>query len=549
MTNLVNYLKSHRELIILILFFGFLFFQLLFSHTLLNINGNLYSSGSTWGDLPYHLTLINNFKEMGLIETLNNDPLYYGAKVSYPFVFDYLSALLMKIGLNLRWSIILPSFIGLLALIILIYFLTLKITKKRFASFLTPFLFTLNGSIFGLYYFWQDFLKSGQSLINFVNHLPLQYTHLSNYQIEFSNLIADFLLPQRTIILGLVFVCLALYFLWNYWEKKNKKDLLWAGVIVGLMPFIHTHLFLALIIFCVFLFFIQWIVDKKSPIKDWIYFAIPTFILSIGPVIWLFPFGNKSFFRFQFGWMANHSSILWFWFKNLGLYFLFIIFGLIIIYRSKNLKNKNLLTFYLAALGIFIVANLFIFQPWDFDNTKIFILWFLLSNIIAALFFSYLWKKNNFLIRITAIVLLILTILPGCLTVYRELTTKFVLFSPSDEQLKDFVKNNTTPNDLFLTIDKHNNPIAALAGRPIIMGYRGWLWSHGIDYEKRYQELLAIYGGLDKNFQLLNKYSPKFILVEKNLNSADWVINYQYFTQNFSAIYENEDYILYQVKN
>jgi len=126
MPKLTAYLKSHWEIIVLLLFFGWLFFNLLSSHVLLEINGDLYSAGSTWGDLPYHLTLITNFKERGLFDVLKNDPLYFGEQTRYPFVFDYLSSLLMKAGLNLRWSIILPSFIALLALILLIYLLILK---------------------------------------------------------------------------------------------------------------------------------------------------------------------------------------------------------------------------------------------------------------------------------------------------------------------------------------------------------------------------------------------------------------------------------------
>jgi hypothetical protein len=544
MPKLTAYLKSHWEIIVLLLFFGWLFFNLLSSHVLLEINGDLYSAGSTWGDLPYHLTLITNFKERGLFDVLKNDPLYFGEQTRYPFVFDYLSSLLMKAGLNLRWSIILPSFIALLALILLIYLLILKITKRRVAAFLTPFLFVLNGSTFALYYFFKDFSQSGQSLLHFLQNLSLQYTHLPQYQIEFSNVLADFLLPQRTIVLGLVFACLALYFLWNYWENKKSKNLIWAGVVIGLMPAIHTHLFLALIIFCGFLFLIQWIFYHEFKIKDWLMCALPVLILALIPTLWFFPFGNKSFFRIQWGWMAQDTFFWNFWLKNLGLYLLFIIAGFIIALQLDH--QKKIASFYGASIGIFVLANIFIFQPWEFDNTKIFMLWFLLSAALVAIFFDYLFSKKKWGYKILALFLLILTLLPGILAAQKERADRYVLYSPADQALAAFVEKNTQPDDLFLTTDKHNNPISSLAGRRILMGYRGWLWSHGIDYTKRYEELSAIYRGDDNADQLINQYSPDYILIEKYPQN-DWVINYDYFRNNFPIFYENSAYILYKV--
>jgi len=538
--------KTKWELFILIIFFSWLFFDLLSSHTLLNINGVLFSSGSSWGDLPFHLTLINNFKDRGLITTLKEFPLYYGEKTRYPFVFDYLSALLLHCGLNLRWAIILPSFIALVGLVIFLYYMALKITKKRLVAFLTPFFFVFNGATISLYYFWQDFIKSKLSFFQFLNHLDVQYTHLSKYGIEFSNLIADFLLPQRTIVLGLIFSCAALFFLWNYWESKKSKYLLKAGTIIGLMPFIHTHLFLALIIFCFFLFIIQLIYYKEFKIKDWLKWGTIVFVLAIGPVLWLFPFHQKNFFRVQLGWMANGKFFWWFWLKNLGFYLIFLISGLALIKKFDHWQK--IISFYLPAVFIWILGNVFIFQPWEFDNMKIFILWFLLSVIIMGLYFSYLVEKKSFICKIIALIFLLITILPGFLATCREITIKYGLYQPADVELSNYLRQNTRPNDLFLTTDKHNNPVSSLAGRQIVMGYTGWLWSHGIDYKNRYNDIIEIYKGSDKARQLISKYAPKYILVEKQ-PSSQWLINYDYFKNYFRAVFENPLYIVYKIEN
>ena len=539
-------LSNKWEVIVLLLFFGFLFFDLLSSHILLNINGNLYSSGSTWGDLPYHLTLINSFKERGLINTLKSDPIYLGEKLRYPFIFDYLSTLLIKIGLSLRWAIIIPSFLGLIILIYLIYLLALKITKKRWAAFLAPFLFVFNGSIFGLYYFFREYFKTDLSLIKFLNNQPFQFTHLSEHHIEFSNLIADFLLPQRVIIFGLIFTCLALIFIWNYWETKKVKNLFWAGVVIGLMPFIHTHLFLALIIFCFSLFIIQWLVFKEFKLKDWVICALPVIVLSIGPVLWLFPLNNKSFFRFQLGWMTQGEFFWWFWLKNLGLYFIFLILTLIKLPKLDS--HYKITSFYGASLILFVLPNIFVFQPWVWDNMKIFVFWFLLSVIIIAFYLNNLWERKNKIVKLVVLVLVFLTIIPGLITAQRERTIKYVLYTPADQELANFVLKNTKPTDIFLTTDKHNNPVSSLAGRQIIMGYDGWLWSRGINYQERRKEVLEIFQGTDDAYQLISKYNPHYILVDKKA-AAPWIINYSYFRHYFNPVFDNSDYTLYKIQN
>lgn len=541
-----QFIKEKWELLILIVFLGLLFFYLLSSHILFPINDALYSSGSTWGDLPFHLTLINSFKERGFISTIKNFPIYFGEKTRYPFVFDYMSTLLLKLGINLRWSIIIPSFLGLISFIICLYYLALKISKKRLVAFFTPFLFVFNGSIFALYYFWQDFKKSGYTFFKFLNRMPIQYTHLSEKGIEFSNIIADFLLPQRTIIIGLFFVSLALIFLWNYWETNKRKELFKAAIIIGLLPLIHTHLFLSLILFCFFLFLIQWLYFGKLLLKDWVGWGIIIFILAIGPVLWLFPFGNKSFFRFQWGWMAKGEFFWFFWLKNLGLYLIFLIVSFFIV--KKYTHWNKIITFYLPALAIWVICNIFVFQPWEFDNMKIFIFWFLLSIIMIALCFNYLIEKNKLFFKILAIILFLITILPGLLTTYRELKVNFVLYTKADVELADFVKKNTKSNEIFLSTDQHNNPISSLAGRQILMGYRGWLWSHGIDYKERFNDLLNIYNGSDNAYQLISKYNPNYILVEKKPD-PQWFINQNYFRNYFRPIFENSSYVLYKIEN
>ena len=51
------------------------------------------------------------------------------------------------------------------------------------------------------------------------------------------------------------------------------------------------------------------------------------------------------------------------------------------------------------------------------------------------------------------------------------------------------VRERTPAHTIFVTGDRPNNPVAGLAGRSVVMSYRGWLWTYGIDYSRREQDL------------------------------------------------------------
>src|SRR5262245_60412995 len=100
-TTWARMLKQHWLFAVIFVALGVLFWNLLFTHYLMPQADGLYSAGSTWSDLNGHMGMIMNFAEHGLISTLHNNPLYAGVSVSYPFVPNYLSALLVMLGMSL----------------------------------------------------------------------------------------------------------------------------------------------------------------------------------------------------------------------------------------------------------------------------------------------------------------------------------------------------------------------------------------------------------------------------------------------------------------
>ncbi len=547
-----NILKKYWDLFLLLILVGGLFFGLLSSHMLLEKNNSLYSGGSTWGDLALHISIINNFSERGLAETLRTGVIYNGENLKYPFIMDLITAGIMKLGISLRSALILSSIIFILGFTYLLYLFVLKITKSRLASFLSPILFFFYGSIYGLGQFWADFKLSKIPIWKFLREMPRQYAHLEEKGLHLSNIISDFVLPQRAIILGLFFGLLVFYFLWKYWDNHQSKNLIIAGIIFGFLPIIHTHTFLSLsmaipILFLIDIFYRPSLYLIWVKIKNWIRFIVPAVFLSIPQILFLFPFENNRFFKVSLGWLAGGENIFNFWIKNFGIHWLFLFLSIVLMFFCFLEYSKKIL-FYIPFLFLFIVANIFSFQPNVWDNSKILIWWLLASIILIAGLIGHIWKrwKWNAIILIIPIFILLVSI--GALSVIREANLRWELFDKNDLLLSEFIKENTNNQSLFLTSGNHNNPVSCLAGRRILMGYRGWISSYGIDYAEREKDISDIYQGGGEAISLLKKYEIDYIVIdEKEINK--WKINSEFFNldlENFKNIYQNNRYSVFE---
>ncbi len=77
------------------------------------------------------------------------------------------------------------------------------------------------------------------------------------------------------------------------------------------------------------------------------------------------------------------------------------------------------------------------------------------------------------------------------------------------------------------------------------MGYPGHIWTHGLEYGPRENEIKRIYAGAPDAEALIDKYGATYIVVgplERNLA----LVNDQFFT-HFTRVGEVGDYRLYKI--
>jgi hypothetical protein len=210
-------------------------------------------------------------------------------------------------------------------------------------------------------------------------------------------------------------------------------------------------------------------------------------------------------------------------------------------------------------LLLFLTANLFIFQPFDWDNVKFFIFFLLGSSILVGLFLEKLIKKGSvyknsskktvckkMFYKFVTFILIFFLVLSGIISLIGELQWEAVVFSKKDQELADFVRFNTKPSKIFLSGQQANNPAACLSGRQVIMGYEGYLWTQGINYQKRAGDVYNLFTSKSKFLKLNSFYNINYIIIspeekQKYKNRLNWI------TDSFPKIFDNSLYQIYQV--
>ncbi|MFH1056671.1 MAG: hypothetical protein V1717_02645, partial [Candidatus Micrarchaeota archaeon] len=163
---------------------------------------------------------------------------------------------------------------------------------------------------------------------------------------------------------------------------------------------------------------------------------------------------------------------------------------------------------------LFIMGNVALFQPWAWDNTKIFLHFFLFASIATALFLNSLLESKKFRVASKAIVaaIVFLSIASGVLALFWVSwgdNARYEVFSKKDFVLAEWVGKNTPQDALFVSSQVPQNPVLALAGRKLVAGYDGWLWSHGLNYSKKLDDSRVMFSKAD--CRLFAEYGVDFV--------------------------------------
>jgi len=193
-------------------------------------------------------------------------------------------------------------------------------------------------------------------------------------------------------------------------------------------------------------------------------------------------------------------------------------------------------------VAAFILANLYSLQPYAYDNVKLLYYVYLFTYLFAGYFGLKLIRR----VKLAALPIALLAGLiatSGALAVVREFQYQDQFASPNDIELASWVKRSTLPGDVFVTTDRPNQPIATLAGRPIVLGYRGWLYNYHLGYQPRAE---AVQAALLGQAGPAEAYGAKYLAVA-TYEPADWTVDLQALSEHYKVAYANTDWTVYRL--
>ena len=526
---------------------------------------------NNFGDLPFHISVITGFA-FG-----NNyppqDPTFAGVKFTYPFLTDFISAIFVKCGASIRQSMFLENYPVALAFVGLLHRWALVLLRNRLAAVITPVLVILNGGL-GWVMFADAAWERHDGFVGFLKSLPVSFTIIPESTWRWGNAISTLLIPQRGFLLGLP---LAVIVFTQWWlatnnesvtrseesrpDRAKKKKLpgsevtdlksrlrvnpthkmIAAGVIAGLLPLVHAHSFVVVIVVGAGIALLQrqW--------RNWFVFFLAASVTALPQMLWS-TYGSAvdstKFFEWQLGWDRGKENPVWFWLQNTGL-FIPLTIGALLWSGKERLVSHRLLIFFLPFTLCFIVPNVLKMAPWIWDNIKVLYYWWLASAPLVALLLARLWEEGG-IKRVAAVSMFAIVIAAGALDVASILfrPTNHQVFDRGGIQFAEAMKRQTAPRVLVMHAPVHNHPVF-LTGRRSLMGYPGHIWTHGLDYVQRETEIKRVYAGTSDADSIIRRYGIDYVVVgphERNI----MLVNEIFFSK-FQMLGDIGGYRLYKV--
>ncbi len=533
----VNFNMEPGEKVILfvLLLSSLVFLFLLQRHMLPETANGLFTPHNTYGDIQYHLAIINSFF-LGKNFPPQN-PIYAGVNLAYPFMIDFYTAIFRTIGFNLQYSLIIPGLIFGECVFASLLLFAYRFCKSITATVIAFLIFIFNGGLGGYLMLKESwgtpvsgelFTQSFRSVIE-------------KYNFRFPNAVSSVFMAERPILVGMAAFLIVLLLLYVSFEKtKGGKEMVLAGLIIGLLPLWHTHALIALGIVLPFYVLSYWIYNKATFVKavkfilPILYFSIPLGILGM---LWHLPQvfgGGLHFFSIKLGWVVGSEGLFNFWLTNLGVFIPLLLVGYTLLDKKQKL-------FYLPIFVIFILGNIINFQPFNWDNYKIFLAWYAVSSIVVSVLVTKLFELNlpgkSLAVAVTSFF-----VISGALLIIGDYQTFYGLFSKEDIVLAKWEIDNTDPGDLVLTGPQHNQ-FSILAGRQILMGYPGYLWTQGIDNRGREIDIKKMYKG---DVSLIKKYGVDYIVlgyIERESYNPDET----FLNSTFPLVKQTQNFKIYKV--
>jgi hypothetical protein len=491
-----------------------------------------------WSDWPTHLGIVTRFAWGDNFPPVNT--LYAGLPLSYHYLSDLTPAAFVSLGMEPVTALPLHSFTLSVAAGLAIWAFVRRLGIAPAVASLGTFLFLMGGGLG-----WVTTaatLDRLHDLMATLVDLPWDEGAVGDLHIRFFNPYLAFLMSQRAYLYGLPLAMLMLTLLVAAARRRSLRWFVAAGVVGGLLPLSHLPTLLAMAMAVPFLAVLLARRPWRDPLgaipwRGWIAFglvwigvSLPQLVSQLGGST-----GALSAFRLQLGWVAAPDPWWWFWIKNLGLFIPLGVVGL----ASRRILAPRPRAVVWSLMPIFVIANVAAFQPWDWDNHKILVYWFLGLTIVVGALLARLWRSHRSVAVRTLVVLAIGSmVLSPLLENLDQLEghMRFRMLSAEQELLAARVMQS-------------HDPVMMLSGRQVYMGYWGQLWVSGIPYEARQAEVREIYQLSPAGEDVIRREGVDFVVIGPDERRVDGLAaDEAAYAARFEVATETDQYRVYDVR-
>lgn len=517
---------------------------LLHTHILHEVDGTLHTGQSCYGDLPMHLGFIEYIAQSG--EFPPTYPLLGGEhRFGYPFLCESVSSVFRVLGADLRTAYLLPVVPAFVSAFGMFWQLARRVLQSTAKACLAFYLFFM-GSGFGFVYFLG-------SAADFAGIFTGFYTTPTNYTAEniiWVNPIVDLMIPQRATLFGWSILLPALYLLWRFCYEGQARLWLPLTLLVLPLPLLHTHSALALVLLCLVsgLYTLIHRPRTRQVLLPWLGLALVCGIAWLGqmlPTVLAQSLDGQNMLRLHFNWVNNpgdgtlKDNYFWFYIKNIGVVYLLLIPAWLHAERRKR-------WLYGGGLLIWALAEVVVFQPNTYDNNKLLYVWHMLGCLLVAqLLADTAARLRACPVRVLALgTVCFLAMFGSVLTVAREALSDYQHWSADEIALAEYVARNAESDALFMTSDRHTNPVFSLAGRRILCGSGSYVYYHGMDYGDEYAAMRLLYEAPDAS--ILELWGVDYVVFDASV-TAEFAADESWYAARYPVWYENGSCRVYQI--
>ncbi len=525
------------------------FFVLLFARMIhMNYSGLYVGHENVWSDWALHIGMATIFSEKPVDQWFASHPMFADGALTYPFLTNLISGMLMRVGFSIPEAFIIPSVIFSVLLIWGLYRFYCLVTGSEKLATLSLSLFFLAAGM-GFVPFFKEWIKD-PTLAELLLP-PKDFFRQDSYDWFANNFLVGHLVPQRAFLIGMTISAWVMTGFFSYVlsdpnraERPDscRRRLILAGLGAGILPIAHMHSFIAMVLLtgpvCILLYR-QW--------RDLAYYVVPAGLLSTSLYLAFVHGGiqNPEFMSWQPGLSAKGPfDWLGFWFRAWGFTFVTAIAGLILVFKSRR---KELKIHFSSFFFLFALANLVQFQPIRWDNSKLTVWVYLGFAGLSAIALSWLWAKS----RLATAALFVLLTLSGALellNLQRINQHTLQILNREELQIADRIRAETEPMARFLTNTSHNHPVMVRGARPILLGYVAWAWNFGFLYRQTEDDVHKMFRGGDEAKRLLKHHRVSYVFVGPG-ERYSMQANEGWYRANFPIRFEVGQNLVFDVRS